>query len=76
MPLLCKIKIQFSGLAEYKDAFKKFDKGNKGEIGSKDVAPLMKATKSIPTDKEIQEIVLQAGVEGMDKRAVTNKPLL
>ena len=49
---------------EFKAAFKKYDKGSTGTISVKDVSGLMKTTKHIQNDKEIQGVIAQAGVEG------------
>ena len=50
-------------LTELKASFKKFDKANKGYVDAKEVGPLMKAAKQIDSDKDIDTVILHAGVE-------------
>ena len=51
-------------LPEFKEAFKKADKSNTGAITVKEVSALMKSTKHIQSDKEIQTVIAKAGVGG------------
>lgn len=53
-------------IAECQDCFSLFDKDNDGQITTKELGTVMRALNLNPTEKELRELVDEAGVKTVD----------